>query len=107
MLVSYYFAAEIGSNIVEKIPEWAELQLEGMGWRWLESAGYSCLFMAMVTAEGEWGVDQPAKAYRRDRLFSMNAEGIAIDADMKQKMEEWKWRGEKLKEHAKVDVEDS
>jgi hypothetical protein len=33
MLVSYYFAAEIGSNIVEKIPEWAELQLEGMGWR--------------------------------------------------------------------------
>ena len=72
----------------EEIPETAESQLEGTGERWLEFAAFSCLFMVMVTAEGEWGVDQPAKAYRRDRLFSMNAEGLAIDADMKQKMEE-------------------
>lgn len=67
--------------------------LRGAGERWFEYAAFSCSFMVLVTAEREWGVDQPAKAYRRDRLFSMNAEGIAIDADMKQKIEEWKWCG--------------
>ena len=105
-------------------------QREDAGRRWLEFAAFSCLLMAMVMAVGALLAGMTANEALisrqkqiaelseanflllehkivENRVFYMKIEDMGIAPDMKQEMEEWKRRGEKLTEHAKVDVEES